>query len=200
MLRENSNWNEMFKDLLKWSFKTSTCNYLAYITYPRQTWTCTWTQYTHTQNTSQKKPECNERILKWFDDDDWKANSPLSLSFFFTQSHTHARAGTHTYTDRATVLSRTCFTRFASAVPSDKCHKHWHQGETWRSIKLLSWLLRFEYFNFCCPWMQSSPSTNTSPCQPNVFSWTVTLFSYYLLMLGANLKKSSCDPSLKTHL
>lgn len=123
-----------------------------------------------------------------------------SLSPFSSPSHTHTHAGTHTYTDRATVLSRTCFTRFASAVPSDKCHKHWHQGETWRSIKLLSWLLRFEYFNFCCPWMQSSPSTNTSPCQPNVFSWTVTLFSYYLLMLGANLKKSSCDPSLKTHL
>lgn len=167
MLRENSNWNEMFKDLLKWSFKTSTCNYLAYITYPRQTWTCTWTQYTHTEYKPEKARMQWENIemIWWW----WLKSQQSALSLLFLHPVTHTHAGTHTYTDRATVLSRTCFTRFASAVPSDKCHKHWHQGETWRSIKLLSWLLRFEYFNFCCPWMQSSPSTNTSPCQPQCF-------------------------------
>lgn len=117
MLRENSNWNEMFKDLLKWSFKTSTCNYLAYITYPRQTWTCTWTQYTHTEY----KPECNERILKWFDDDDWKANSPLSLSFFFTQSHTHTRGHTHlhrqSHSPEQNVLHKVCFSCSLRQMP-----------------------------------------------------------------------------------
>lgn len=121
MLRENSNWNEMFKDLLKWSFKTSTCNYLAYITYPRQTWTCTWTQYTHTEYKPEKARMQWENIemIWWW----WlkSQQSALSLSFFFTQSHTHTRGHTHlhrqSHSPEQNVLHKVCFSCSLRQMP-----------------------------------------------------------------------------------